>query len=207
MLSTPDTWLWKNLSHRAIWEEGFDKLINWSYISVLPLLKCLFPLPPTPKHCSLMWAAARSTGLAGILTQLLLVSKTEGREGGSRGGDLCIPIADSCLCMAETNAILQAIILQLKINCCCSVTEFATPWTAAQEAALSITVSGVCSNSYPLSQWCHPNVSSSAVPFSSCLQSSLASGKGQGEALPWGLRSDGHESGRLGWQPVWLTGT
>ena len=29
----------------------------------------------------------------------------------------------------------------------------------------------VCSNPCPLSQWCHPTVSSSVVPFSSCLQS------------------------------------
>ena len=35
---------------------------------------------------------------------------------------------------------------------------------------------GVCSNSYPLSQWCHPTISSSVIPFSSCLQSCLASG-------------------------------
>ena len=28
-----------------------------------------------------------------------------------------------------------------------------------------------CSNSCPLSQWCHPIISSSVVPFSSCLQS------------------------------------
>ena len=35
---------------------------------------------------------------------------------------------------------------------------------------------GACSNSCPLSQWCHPTVSSSVIPFSSCLQSFLASG-------------------------------
>ena len=34
----------------------------------------------------------------------------------------------------------------------------------------------VCSNSCPLSRWCHPTISSSAVPFSSCLQSFPASG-------------------------------
>jgi len=34
---------------------------------------------------------------------------------------------------------------------------------------------GACSNSCPLSQWCHPTISSSAVPFSSCLQSCSAS--------------------------------
>ena len=33
----------------------------------------------------------------------------------------------------------------------------------------------VYSNSCPLSQWCHPTISSSVVPFSSCLQSFLAS--------------------------------
>ena len=32
-----------------------------------------------------------------------------------------------------------------------------------------------CSNSCPLSQWCHPTISSSVVPFSSCLQSFPAS--------------------------------
>ena len=34
----------------------------------------------------------------------------------------------------------------------------------------------VCSNSCPLSQWCHPTTSSSVIPFSSCLQSFPASG-------------------------------
>ena len=31
-------------------------------------------------------------------------------------------------------------------------------------------------NSCPLSQWCHPTILSSVIPFSSCLQSFLASG-------------------------------
>ena len=35
---------------------------------------------------------------------------------------------------------------------------------------------GVCSNSCPLSQWCHPTISSSVVPVSSRLQSFPASG-------------------------------
>ena len=36
--------------------------------------------------------------------------------------------------------------------------------------------SGVCSNSCPLSPWCHLTISSSVVPFSFCLQSFPASG-------------------------------
>ena len=35
---------------------------------------------------------------------------------------------------------------------------------------------GACSNSCPLSRWCHPTISSSIVPFSSCFQSFPASG-------------------------------
>ena len=38
---------------------------------------------------------------------------------------------------------------------------------------------GVCSNSCPLSWWCHPTISSSVVPFSSSLQSFPASGSFQ----------------------------
>ena len=34
----------------------------------------------------------------------------------------------------------------------------------------------VCSNSRPLSQWCHPTISSSVTPFSSCPRSFPASG-------------------------------
>ena len=34
---------------------------------------------------------------------------------------------------------------------------------------------GVCSNSCPLSQWCHATISSSVTPFSSCSQSFPAS--------------------------------
>ena len=35
---------------------------------------------------------------------------------------------------------------------------------------------GACSNSYPLSRWCHPTILSSVFPFSSCFPSFPASG-------------------------------
>ena len=38
---------------------------------------------------------------------------------------------------------------------------------------------GLCSNSCWLSQWCHPTISSSVIPFSSCPQSFPASGSFQ----------------------------
>ena len=48
---------------------------------------------------------------------------------------------------------------------------FMTLWTAACQASLPSPTPGVYSNSSPLSWWCHPTISSSVVPFSSCLQS------------------------------------
>ena len=55
---------------------------------------------------------------------------------------------------------------------------FATPWTAALQASLSITNSWSLTNSCPLSQWCDPTISSSVIPFSH-LQSFPASGSFQ----------------------------
>ena len=53
---------------------------------------------------------------------------------------------------------------------------FATPWTAACQASLSITNSRSPPYPCPLSWWCHPTISSSVVPFSSRLQSFPAPG-------------------------------
>ena len=53
---------------------------------------------------------------------------------------------------------------------------FATPWTAAHQASMLITTPRACSNSRPLSQWYHPTISFSVIPFSSCPQSFPASG-------------------------------
>ena len=56
---------------------------------------------------------------------------------------------------------------------------FVTPWTVARQASLSITNAWASSNSYPLSWWCHPTISSSVIPFSSHHQSFPASGSFQ----------------------------
>ena len=55
---------------------------------------------------------------------------------------------------------------------------------------------GVCSDSCPLNQWCHPTISSSAVPFSSCLQSFPASGS---FPLSWLFTSGGQSIGASAW--------
>ena len=51
---------------------------------------------------------------------------------------------------------------------------------------------GVCLNSCPLSQWCHPTISSSVIPFSSSLQSFPASGSFlMSQLFTWGGQTMG----------------
>ena len=51
---------------------------------------------------------------------------------------------------------------------------------------------GAWSNSYPLSQWCHPIISTSVTSFSSCLQSFPASGSFPvSQRFTWGGQSIG----------------
>ena len=74
---------------------------------------------------------------------------------------------------------------------------------------------GACSNSCPLSRWCHPTISSSVIPFSSCLQSFPASGS---FPISWLYASHGQSIGASAsasvlpmnwfqdWFPLGLTG-
>ena len=74
---------------------------------------------------------------------------------------------------------------------------------------------GTFSNSCPLSQWCHPTISSSFVPFSSCLQSFPVSGS---FSVSWLFISGGQSIGASasasvlpmnniqGWFPLGWTG-
>ena len=69
---------------------------------------------------------------------------------------------------------------------------FETPWTVACQASLSITNSGVYSNSCPLSWWGNPITSSSVIPFSSHLQSFPASRSfPMSQLFAWGGQSIG----------------
>ena len=60
----------------------------------------------------------------------------------------------------------------------CSVMSDSLETHKLQHARLPCTspTAGACSNSCPSSQWCHPTISSTVIPFYSCLQSFPASG-------------------------------
>ena len=53
---------------------------------------------------------------------------------------------------------------------------FVAPWIATHQASLSITNSQSSLKLMATGSWCHPTISSSVIPFSSCPQSLPASG-------------------------------
>ena len=65
-----------------------------------------------------------------------------------------------------------------------------------QHTRFSCPSPGVCSNSCPLHQWCHPTISSSVFPFFSCLQSFPALGYFQ---MSHYFASDGQSIGVSAW--------
>ena len=70
----------------------------------------------------------------------------------------------------------------------------------------------ICSNSYPLSPWCYPTISSSVVPFSSCLQSFPASGSFQmsqffssgGKFWSFSISPSNEDSGLISFRMDWF---
>ena len=70
--------------------------------------------------------------------------------GNQNAGTSCSPLVGN---------VYKTLAVQLLI-----VPNLGTPWTTACQVPLSFSICWVCSNSCPLSQWCHPNISSSAVP-------------------------------------------
>ena len=103
------------------------------------------------------------------------------------------------------------------IFCSCSVTKSCPtlfdPMDCSRLPCPSLSP-GACSNSRPLSQWCHPTVSSSVTTFSSCLQSFPASRSfPMSRFLAWGGQSIGGSASApvlpmniQGWFLLGLTG-
>ena len=77
-------------------------------------------------------------------------------------------------CLALTIWVILRALSSVQLLSCIRL--FATPWTAAHQASLSITNSRVLLKLMSLSWWWHPTISFSVGPLSSQLQSFPASG-------------------------------
>ena len=101
----------------------------------------------------------------------------------------------------------------LLLSNCLVVSDSCNPMNCSTPDLCPSLSPGACSNACPLSQWCHPTISSSVVPFS-CLQSFPTSGAFPVSQLfaSGGLSIGGSLSSSVlpvniqGWFPLRLTG-
>jgi len=115
----------------------------------------------------------------------LASTSLEGCKGKSRGWETCEEAVTGISKLHRESRSGDRILQHDKIqNCfeggggCHSVVSNSLQPHGLQHAKLPCPSlsPGVCSNSCPSSRWCHPTISSSVVPFSSCLQSFPESG-------------------------------
>ena len=91
-------------------------------------------------------------------------------------------------CWNQLTSALSSVQSLSRVPTLCDPLNRSTPGLSPSPTA------GVYPNPCPLSQWCHPTISSSVVPFSSCPQSFPASGSFQMSQL---FASDGQSTGVL----------
>ena len=100
----------------------------------------------------------------------------------SQSVDFCLraptPAVCACVCVCVCLWVIKSLTLTF-----CSPMDYSTP---------GILSPGVCSNSCPLSWWCHPTFSTSVVPISTCPQSFPASGS---FPMSWLFTSGGQSIG------------
>ena len=118
----------------------------------------------------------------------VLCSELDGKEIPKKERYMCTYDWFILLYNVETNNIIK----QLSVQFSCSVMSDSLRPHELQHARppCPSPTARVYSNSCPSSQWCHPAISSSVVPFSSCPQSLPASGSFPiSQLFPWGGQS------------------
>ena len=111
------------------------------------------------------------------LTSLSEASCLEGRlSWQEETTGLFLPLASLPPLLKGYYQLLPDIVLLLLFSCCSVVSDSLWPhWLQQARLPCPWPSPEVCSNSCPLSQWCHPTILSSVIPFPPCLQSFWAS--------------------------------
>ena len=110
-----------------------------------------------------------------VVTKVILIARSQPQQGP--GVQIFLFGALSTLIATLAHGIIYQFSSVVKLSpTLCDPMDCSTPGLPIHH---QLPVMGGWVNTCPLSQWCHPTISSSVVPFSSCLQSYPASGSFQ----------------------------
>ena len=142
---------------------------SWTLLGIQSFLSCVWELLSQRKYFQALKNSDCESGSVWIFASTHTVPHT-----GRYLNDLTVGcLSNHWNCRQNFMNIQFSSITQLCLTLCDPI-DCSTPGFPVHHQLL-----GVCSNSCPLSWWCHPTISSSVVPFSSCLQSFPASGSFQ----------------------------
>ena len=143
----------------------------------LSLLQGIFPtqgLNPGLPHCRRILYQLSYEGSPSIKSTSLIPQRCPIQVGHCSCLDLCIHHL-SINCSVQFSSVAQS----------CPTLCDPMDWLLHARLPCPSPTPRACSNSCPLSWWCHPTISSSVVPFSSCLQSFPASGSFPMSQFSW----------------------
>ena len=172
----------------------FPFYMSHLFLLVVPCVKQgLCQTPVNERECK--WAKAQG--------QLTTASYS------SRPSYVCLPIIQSVIIRCIYVGLSSVQFSRPVMSNSCDPVNHSTPGLPC-----SSPTPGVYSNSYPSSRWCHPAISSSVVPFSSCPQSLPASGSfPMSQLFTWGAQSTEVSASASvlpmntqNWSPLGLTG-
>ena len=159
------------------------------FVFNVTLLRCQTPLPPfnlTADHRELSWvrpcAPGEGPGEAFKAAMRLIPCPRQGHKQAQpdqewptdSGLHTCVLLQNTNFGVVSFKAIVD--ITERKGNSCSVVSDSLQPHELQHtRPPCPSPTPGVHPNPCPLSQWCHPVISSSVVPFSSCPQSLPAS--------------------------------
>ena len=181
---------WRALVHRV--SKCQTRLNNWTEFNWLIGMTCVYPGTPTQRR-----------------ERIFAISYSKGSSWPSNWTCLCCV---SCI----GRQILHHCTTWGSVQFSGSVVSDSLQPRGLQQARLPcpLPTSRACSNSCPLSQWCHPTISSSVISFSSYLQSFPASGSFQmsqffasgGQCIGASASASVLPMNIQGWFPLGLTG-
>ena len=205
--------LWDNYLYIMI---KFGSLLSSSIMSIIRSLLLLFSCQSCPTLVTPKDYGSPGSSVCGIFQARILEWWPFPSSGDlhHQGLNPCLMHCRSILYHRTTWKVYHRKFISVQFNCSVMSNTLRPRESQHAKPPWTSPTPGFHPNSCPLSRWCHPAISSSIVPFSSCPQSLPASGSFlMSQLFAWGGQSTGVSASALvlpmntqDWSPLGWTG-